>query len=85
MCIASSNIFFHIQVTNVRIANDAREVNRRKDEGAAKEKRLKKLEDQARESAEKFHDVNSRWKVILESSDPLDLHHNIEEQRGKSV
>jgi hypothetical protein len=74
-----------MQVTNVRIANDAREVKRRKDEVALREKRLKRLEDQAKGSVEKFNEVNSRWKVISESSDPLDLHHNIEEQRGKSV
>jgi hypothetical protein len=74
-----------MQVTNVRIANDAREVKRRKDEVAAREKRLKRLEDQANESVEKFNEVSSRWKVILETNDPLDLHHDIEEQKGKSM
>jgi dynein regulatory complex protein 1 len=73
-----------MQVTNVRIANDAREVKRRKDEVAAREKRLKRLEDQANESVEKFNEVSSRWKIILESNDPLDLYHDIEEQKGKS-
>lgn len=73
-----------MQVTNVRIGNDSREVKRRKDEVSAREKRRKKLEDQANESAEKFNEVNSRWKFILESNDPLDLYHDIEEQKGKS-
>jgi len=77
-------IFIHMQVTNVRIGSDAREVKRRKDEVSAREKRRKRLEDQANESAEKFSEVNSRWKFILESNDPLDLYHDIEEQRGKS-
>lgn len=73
-----------MQVTNVRIGNDAREVKRRKDEVSAREKRRKRLEDQANESAEKFNEVSSRWKFIMESNDPLDLYHDIEEQRGKS-
>jgi hypothetical protein len=74
-----------VQVTNVRVANDAREVKRRKDGVAAREKRIKRLEDQANESSEKFNEVSSRWKAILELNDPLDLHHAIEEQKGKSM
>jgi len=74
----------NMQVTNVRIGSDAREVKRRKDEVSAREKRRKRLEDQANESAEKFNEVNSRWKFIFESNDPLDLYHDIEEQKGKS-
>lgn len=82
--ISNTIIFTDIQVTNVHIGSDAREVKRRKDEVSAREKRRKRLEDQANESAEKFNEVNSRWKFILESNDPLDLYHDIEEQKGKS-
>lgn len=74
-----------MQITNVQVANDAREVKRRKDEVATREKRLERLEDQANESVEKFNVVNSRWKIFLESNDPLDLHRDMEEQKGKSV
>jgi dynein regulatory complex protein 1 len=73
-----------MQVTNVRVGNDAREVKRRKDDVSAREKRQKRLEDQANQNAEKFNEVNSRWKFILGSNDPLDLYHDIEEQKGKS-
>ncbi|KDR12480.1 dynein regulatory complex protein 1 isoform X2 [Zootermopsis nevadensis] len=70
-------------ITNVQVANDAREVKRRKDEVATREKRLERLEDQANESVEKFNVVNSRWKIFLESNDPLDLHRDMEEQKVK--
>ncbi|XP_069705691.1 dynein regulatory complex protein 1 isoform X2 [Periplaneta americana] len=70
-------------VTNVRIANDTREVKRRENERAAREKRLQRLEDQATESMDKFNEVNSKWEVILKSNDPLSLYHDIEEQKEK--
>ncbi|PSN49548.1 Dynein regulatory complex protein 1 [Blattella germanica] len=70
-------------VTNVRVANDAREVKRRENEVAARRKRLQRIEDETNASMEQYDEVNSKWEVILGSNDPLDLHHAIEQQKEK--
>ncbi|XP_063244247.1 dynein regulatory complex protein 1 [Bacillus rossius redtenbacheri] len=68
-------------VTNVRVANDAREIKRRAENAEDRRKRLEKLEEELVVSTEKLAIINSKWDSILESNDPLDLDHDIEQQR----
>ncbi|KAJ9601346.1 hypothetical protein L9F63_000484, partial [Diploptera punctata] len=70
-------------ITNVCVANDAREIKRREDEIAAKQRRLERLEEETNASLEHYQEVNSKWEVILASNDPLDIHHAIEQQKIK--
>ncbi|CAG2056047.1 unnamed protein product [Timema podura] len=71
------------QVTNVRIANDAREVKRREENVAAHKERMAKLDQELVAGAQKLEEINARWEGILETNDPLDLYHDIHHQRVK--
>ncbi|XP_043274905.1 dynein regulatory complex protein 1 [Venturia canescens] len=70
-------------VCNVKIANDARAVDRREEDIAVRKKLMKILEDEAAESLEKYQIVNEKWAGILQSKDPLDIHHSIQSQTAK--
>nr|CAD7447164.1 unnamed protein product [Timema bartmani] len=70
-------------VTNVRIANDAREVKRREENVAAHKERMTKLDQELVAGAQKLEEINARWEGILETNDPLDLYHDIHHQRVK--
>ena len=72
-------------VSNVRIANDAREVHRREDDIAIRKNLLQKLEDEANESLRKYHAINEKWSGILSSKDPLDIHDGIQSQNAKCL
>nr|CAD7392390.1 unnamed protein product [Timema cristinae] len=70
-------------VTNVRIANDAREVKRREENVVAHQERMAKLDQELVASAQKLEEINARWEGILGTNDPLDLYHDIHHQRVK--
>nr|CAD7399910.1 unnamed protein product [Timema poppensis] len=70
-------------VTNVRIANDAREVKRREENVVAHQERMAKLDQELVAGAQKLEEINARWEGILETNDPLDLYHDIHQQRVK--
>uniref|UniRef100_A0A1B6H2U9 Dynein regulatory complex protein 1 n=1 Tax=Cuerna arida TaxID=1464854 RepID=A0A1B6H2U9_9HEMI len=72
-------------ISNVRVAADAHEVKRRADQAAAKEARIKKLEEEANLAQQKFNQINSKWESITLLNDPLDLHQETERQREKCV
>nr|CAD7426698.1 unnamed protein product [Timema monikensis] len=70
-------------VTNVCIANDAREVKRREENVVAHQERMAKLDQELVASAQKLEEINARWEGILGTNDPLDLYHDIHHQRVK--
>lgn len=70
-------------VSNVRVANDAREVDRREDEGVNKEKILEKLHEEADDAKEKFDEITRRWLEILQYNDPLAISDEISNQKEK--
>ncbi|XP_015112536.1 dynein regulatory complex protein 1 [Diachasma alloeum] len=70
-------------ISNVRVANDAREVARREDEIATRNTLLEGLEKEAADSLEKYEEINSKWTPILASKDPLDIHGGIQSQTAK--
>lgn len=70
-------------VSNVKIANDARAIDRHEEDIAVRKKLLKILEVEADESLKKYQLVNEKWSSILESKDPLDIHNSIQSQTAK--
>lgn len=70
-------------VTNVRVANDAREVDRREEEGVNREKIIEKLEEEAGDAKEKFDEIAEKWMEILKYNDPLAINEEICNQKEK--
>lgn len=71
------------QITNVRVANDAREVDRREDEGMLQEKILEKLEEEATSAKLMFDEIADKWAAVLKYNDPLHINDEIASQREK--
>ncbi|XP_012279027.1 dynein regulatory complex protein 1 [Orussus abietinus] len=72
-------------ITNVRVANDAREVQRRKDEAALRKKLLNKLEEVASDCLGKYNVINKKWEEVLGFDDPLNIHHEMQAQNAKCL
>lgn len=70
-------------ITNVRVANDGREVDRRENEGLVREKIIKELEDEAKAAQEMFHEIANKWATIYNYSDPLAIHEELLAQKDK--
>lgn len=70
-------------ITNVRVANDGREIDRREEEGVNKEKIIEKLEEEAAEAKDKFDEITGRWLEILQYNDPLAINEEIANQKEK--
>ncbi|XP_043476968.1 dynein regulatory complex protein 1 [Leptopilina heterotoma] len=72
-------------VTNVKVANDARELQRRAKENEIRQNLLEMLEKNAGECMERYQEINSKWTSILESKDPLDIHSEMITQNEKCL
>lgn len=72
-------------ITNVRIANDSREVDRRESEGILKEKVFKELEIEADSAQKKFEEIAVKWSVIQKYNDPLQINEDIANQKEKCL
>jgi dynein regulatory complex protein 1 len=70
-------------VTNVRVATEAREADRREREGVGKEKLLKELEEEAENAAAMFNEITNKWSGILKYNDPLHINEDIGSQKEK--
>lgn len=70
-------------ITNVRVANDGREVDRRENEGMVREKIIEQLEEEAEAAQEMFNEVANRWSQIYKYSDPLAIHEELMAQKEK--
>ncbi|KFP21291.1 Dynein regulatory complex protein 1, partial [Egretta garzetta] len=60
-------------VTNVQVAADLRETQRRAEEAELKLRRVEKLENEAKSSARKFEEIASRWALAKEMRIPQEL------------
>ncbi|KAG2467700.1 DRC1 protein, partial [Polypterus senegalus] len=60
-------------VTNIQVAVDARESQRRTEEAEAKRQRTEKLENEAKTSLEKFEDIRKKWASAKAKEIPQDL------------
>lgn len=70
-------------ITNVRVANDSREVDRREVEIIRREKVFEKLDEEAKSAAAIFEEVAGKWSNILRYNDPLNIREAIDEQKQK--
>ena len=68
-------------VTNVLVAGDAKEVQRRLDEDETKKTRFEKLEAEANASVERFEEIMRRWEPALTKMIPQDLQEKLAEQK----
>ncbi|KAK9696402.1 Sperm tail [Popillia japonica] len=71
------------QVTNIRVANDSREVDRREEEGIGREKIIAQLEEEANLATEMFNEISNKWNSILKDNDPLLIHEDMNQQKEK--
>ncbi|XP_077301079.1 dynein regulatory complex protein 1-like [Arctopsyche grandis] len=71
------------RVTNIRVASDAREVNRRFTEAKKRQELLGKLEAEANLAQEKFEEISSQWSIIIDMNDPLDIEEEINLQKQR--
>jgi len=69
-------------VTNVKVAGDAKEVQRRLEEDESKKTRFEKLEAEANASVERFEEIMRRWEPALAKIIPQDLQEKLTEQKA---
>ncbi|KAK6488544.1 dynein regulatory complex protein 1 [Huso huso] len=60
-------------VTNIQVAADSRESQRRTDEAEARRQRTERLESEAKMSLEKFEDITKKWTMARSRELPQDL------------
>ncbi|KAL6440299.1 hypothetical protein ACFW04_003104 [Cataglyphis niger] len=72
-------------VSSVKIANDARELQRRSEEQKIRRELLKILEEDEEECMSRYKEINKKWSNILASKDPLDIHAEMEAQNAKCL
>ncbi|KAK3927976.1 Dynein regulatory complex protein 1 [Frankliniella fusca] len=70
-------------VTNVRVASDTREVNRRQEESENRKKRLQRLEEEETATKAMFEEVNEKWEMMAKHNDPMDLKADIDAQKER--
>ncbi|RZF47211.1 hypothetical protein LSTR_LSTR004920 [Laodelphax striatellus] len=70
-------------VTNIKIAGNAHEVQKREEDRLAREERMKYLEKEAEIADEKYQEINKKWEAIAKFNDPLDLFEETERQKDK--
>lgn len=74
-----------MQVTSVKVANDARELQRRREAQEIRRTLLKMLEEDEEECMRRYRVINEKWSNILASKDPLDIHAELEAQSAKCL
>ncbi|XP_076279610.1 dynein regulatory complex protein 1 isoform X2 [Lasioglossum baleicum] len=72
-------------VTGVIVANDARELERRKEVRETRNRLLEILEEEDKKYMEKYYEINAKWPEIFECKDPLDIHDELEAQKSKCL
>ncbi|CAH0564626.1 unnamed protein product [Brassicogethes aeneus] len=70
-------------ITNVRIANDSREVDRREREGLGREQIIQSLEEESKLAEDKFNEIADKWSEVLRYNDPLLINDSILEQKER--
>ncbi|XP_056640813.1 dynein regulatory complex protein 1 homolog isoform X2 [Diorhabda sublineata] len=68
---------------NVRVANEAREFDRKESEGIGRGKVISRLEAEAAEAQKLFSEIAGKWSSIQDYKDPLHIHEDILLQKMK--
>lgn len=67
------------------MANDARELQRRREAQEIRRTLLRKLEEDDAECMRRYREINEKWSNILASKDPLDIHADMQSQSAKCL
>ncbi|XP_078045047.1 dynein regulatory complex protein 1 [Augochlora pura] len=70
-------------VTAVSVANDARELERRKEVQETRNRLLEVFEEENKKYVEKFHEISAKWPEIFDCKDPLDIYDELEAQKAR--
>uniref|UniRef100_A0A336MHQ0 CSON001907 protein n=1 Tax=Culicoides sonorensis TaxID=179676 RepID=A0A336MHQ0_CULSO len=70
-------------ITNIRIANDKREVDRRIKEAELREELLEKLQNESTEARNKLEAITIRWSEIESIKDPMGMYEALETQKKR--
>lgn len=70
-------------ISNIRLANDRREVQRRVTEAELRDVLLNDLQKESQLSAAKFEEISSKWKDIESVVDPVEIHENLDRQKAR--
>ncbi|NXK09677.1 DRC1 protein, partial [Herpetotheres cachinnans] len=68
-------------VTNIQVAADLRETQRRAEEAELKLQRVEKLENEAKSSRNKFEEITSKWALAKEMTIPQELWQLLNQQQ----
>ncbi|NXJ15156.1 DRC1 protein, partial [Odontophorus gujanensis] len=68
-------------VTDIQVAADLRETQRRAEQAKLKLQRVEKLENEARSSASKFEEITSKWALAKEMTVPQELWQLLNQQQ----
>ncbi|XP_052547528.1 dynein regulatory complex protein 1 isoform X2 [Tympanuchus pallidicinctus] len=68
-------------VTDIQVAADLRETQRRAEQAELKLQRVEKLENEARTSADKFEEITSKWALAKEMTIPQELWQLLNQQQ----
>ncbi|XP_035177934.1 dynein regulatory complex protein 1 [Oxyura jamaicensis] len=68
-------------VTNIQVAADSREAQRRAEEAELKRERVKRLENEAKSSASEFEKITSKWALAEEMTIPQELWQLLNQQQ----
>lgn len=69
----------------MKVANDARELQRRREAQEIRRMLLRNLEEDDEECMRRYREINGKWSNILASKDPLDIHAEMEAQSAKCL
>lgn len=70
-------------VSNIRLANDSRELERRVKEAELREVLLENLQKESITSSSKFEEISSKWAGMDQGKDPVEIHRNLEDQKNR--
>lgn len=70
-------------ITNIRLANDRREVQRRMHEAQLRDILLNDLQRESQLSAAKFEEISHKWPCVGEDVDPMAIHEGLQQQKDR--
>lgn len=70
-------------ITNIRLANDRREVQRRMKEAELRDVLLSDLQQESQVANAKFEEISGKWADMDGVQDPIDIHENLERQKNR--
>lgn len=70
-------------ISNIRLANDRREVQRRIKEAELRDVLLNDLTKESQISASRFEEITSKWSEVDGVTDPMEIHECLEKQKAR--